>query len=282
VALSYLLPKYGHLKLKSITPLQLRSVIDEMAHLGRSAATISTYVGTYASLFTAAVDSDVLLRSPVRRKQLVAGAEKIDEEHVHLAPDELRHLSNAFPERFRSLVFLAGAVGLRWSEAIALRNVDLDLDDGPAWLSVAQTVEEVGGYAKVVPATKSDASRRRIAIPDIVRDDLLAHRAMHRPDTEPTDLLFVGARGGLLRRSFGRRFFDPAVAEVGLPDSLTFHGLRHVAATYLEEINAPLRVRQHRLGHSAQGVTLRVYTHVPERLDREISDRLQILLEPAR
>ena len=105
---------------------------------------------------------------------------------------------------------------------------------------------------------------------------------MQRQNTEPTDLLLVGARGGLLRRSFGCRFFDPAVAEAGLLGSLTFHGLRHVAATYLEEINAPLRVRQLRLGHSAQGAMLRVYTHVPERLDREISDRLEVLLEPAR
>lgn len=74
---------------------------------------------------------------------------------------------------------------------------------------------------------------------------------------------------------------QPAVAAAGLPPTLTFHGLRHVAATYLEEVNAPLRVRQHRLGHAPQGVMLRTYTHVPEDLDRAIADRLDALFAEA-
>ena len=55
-----------------------------------------------------------------------------------------------------------------------------------------------------------------------------------------------------------------------------------VAATYLDEMNTPVRVRQHRLGHAPQGVTLRTYTHVPDDVDRAVADRPDALFAEAR
>jgi integrase len=43
--------------------------------------------------------------------------------------------------------------------------------------------------------------------------------------------VFLGPKGGILRRSFEARVFRPAVQQAGLPDNLTFHGLRHLATT---------------------------------------------------
>ena len=274
VALTYLLPALGHLPIGSVTPLQVRAAVEAMRQAGRSPSTIRSYVGTYASLFTAAVDAELIVRSPVRRKLLPIEPER-QPDRPHLPPTELRALAGCAPDRYNALILLAGVNGLRWSEAIGFRRSDLDLD--ARRLTVAQTVEEVAGHARVVAATKSDASRRTITLPTITVASLAAHLEAHCAGTGLDDLVFVGPRGGLLRRSFGRRVMQPAVAAAGLPASVTFHGLRHVAATYLEEVNAPLRVRQHRLGHAPQGVTLRTYTHVPEELDRAVADRLDAL-----
>lgn len=274
VALAYLLPDLGHLPLAAVTPLQIRSVVEAMRAAGRSPSTVRSYVATYASLFTAAVEAELIVRSPVRRKLLPIDTE-VPRPRPHLSPPQLLRLADAVPSRYRALILVAGINGLRWSEAIGLRV--RDVNGGRQRLSIVQTVEEVGGRAQVVCATKSDASRRTIALPGMVATAIAEHLAGHRPGASEDDLIFVGPRGGLLRRSFGRRVMQPAVVVSDLPASLTFHGLRHVAATYLEEVNAPLRVRQHRLGHAPQGVTLRTYTRVPEELDRAVADRLDAL-----
>ena len=89
--------------------------------------------------------------------------------------------------------------------------------------------------------------------------------------------MFVGPKGGVLRRAFEQRTFKPAVASAGLPSALTFHGLRHVAATLMVANNEHPRVIQHRLGHTDPTLSMGLYAHVPDDADRA-ADHLQRLL----
>ena len=86
--------------------------------------------------------------------------------------------------------------------------------------------------------------------------------------------MFTGAKGGTLRRSFAARVFSPAVARAGLPDELTFHGLRHVAASFLVDAGEHPRVIQHRLGHATARLSMELYAHVPETTDRDVASHL--------
>jgi integrase len=141
-------------------------------------------------------------------------------------------------------------------------------------LSVRQTVEEVGGHVRVVAATKSEAGKRTFALPAFLVDELAAHIAAHRPGASPDDLVFLGPKGGILRRSFEARLFKPAVEAAGLPENLTFHGLRHVATTLMIANNEHPKVIQHRLGHADPAMSLGVYGHVPDDLDQSAAVRL--------
>lgn len=172
-------------------------------------------------------------------------------------------------------MLLAGTVGLRWGEAIGLRIGDVDFLRRR--LSVRQTVEEVGGHIRVVEATKSEAGRRTFALPPFLVDELAAHVARHRLEAEPGDLVFLGPRGGILRRTFEARIFRPAVEVAGLPPTLTFHGLRHVATTLMIANNEHPKVIQHRLGHADPAMSLGVYGHVPHDLDQDVAGRLHRL-----
>jgi integrase len=101
------------------------------------------------------------------------------------------------------------------------------------------------------------------------------------PSTSPfppglEDLVFLGPKDGILRRSFEARMFRPAVLAATLPASLTFHGLRHVARTLMIANNVHPKVIQHRLGH-ADPAMLGVYGHVPDDLDQAAAVRLDRL-----
>jgi len=64
-----------------------------------------------------------------------------------------------------------------------------------------------------------------------------------------------------------------ALHEAGLP-ALRFHDLRHSAATILISMGVNSKVVQERLGHSTICITLGVYGHVTESMQRDAMQKL--------
>ena len=84
----------------------------------------------------------------------------------------------------------------------------------------------------------------------------------------------MGPRGGILRRGFGERVLRPAATRAGL-DGLTFHGLRHAAATPLVDVGVHPRVMAARIGHGTVKTTMEVYARASYSADREAALLLQ-------
>jgi integrase len=56
------------------------------------------------------------------------------------------------------------------------------------------------------------------------------------------------------------------------PEELTFHGLRHAAATSWVAAGIDLRTAQHRLGHATPRLVLELYAHATTEADRAAAD----------
>lgn len=264
---THFLPTLGPIPLAAITPAHVKATVDAMA-AKLAPATVRTNLGVLRAVLNAAVDADVIAKSPVRGVRAKEGDAR---ERPTLTPEELQCLADAIGPRYRALVLVAGVIGLRWSEAIGLRVKDVDFLHRA--IRIRQTISEVEGVLRVAD-TKSKSSRRTIAIPEFLLDELAAHLAREGRH-EPDDLVFTGPKGAPLRRSFAARVFTPAVERAGLPKALTFHGLRHVATTFMIEAGEHPRVIQHRLGHATARLSMELYAHVPDRADREVATRLE-------
>jgi len=83
------------------------------------------------------------------------------------------------------------------------------------------------------------------------------------------DLVFCSERGTLIDESnLLANVFYPALVRAGLP-RLTFHAAtRHTAATLMLAAGTHVRIVSERLGHADPGVTLRVYSHVTQTMQR--------------
>jgi integrase len=66
--------------------------------------------------------------------------------------------------------------------------------------------------------------------------------------------------------------FQPLLTRLGIPQC-GFHAFRHGNATLLDQIGAPMAVRQNRLGH-AEAQTTMGYTHAVTADERRIADQL--------
>ncbi len=276
-ALAVFLPDLGPRPLAAITPMHVQAAVDARGHQV-APSTAARDFSALRAVFNAAVHADLLGRSPCRK---VALPRVRPPERTVLTPSELDELAEAIPSRYRALILVAGVLGLRWGEAVGLRVRDVDFLRRT--VTVAQTVEEVAGQLRLVTEAKTRSSLRTVAAPAFLIDELADHLSVHRADSQgdPDALVFVGPRGGVLRRQFAERVFTPAVRQAGLDPSLTFHGLRHVAITAMVEAGVHPRVMQGRAGHATSKLTMELYAHVPESADRQAATALQEYHRPS-
>jgi len=270
-ALDVFLADLGPIALGDLTPPLIQPAVDRRAR-GAAPATVARDFSALRAVLNAAVDADLIGRSPARR---IALPKVRPPARTALTPEELERLARAVPARYRALVLVAGVLGLRWGEAVGLRVRDIDFLRRT--VTVAQMVEEVAGHLRLVSDAKTAAGLRTLTTPAFLIDELARHLATHRGDTraDPDALVFVGARGAVLRRRFGERILAPAVVRAGLDPSLTFHALRHVAITAMVEAGVHPRVMQGRAGHATSKLTMELYAHVPDSADRQAAEALE-------
>ncbi|MFF4502704.1 tyrosine-type recombinase/integrase [Streptomyces sp. NPDC001401] len=92
--------------------------------------------------------------------------------------------------------------------------------------------------------------------------------------------VFVGPRGGQLRRSNFRDDWINARTKAGITADVHFHDLRHTGNT-LAASGASLRELMTRMGHSTPRAAL-IYQHMVNGRDREIADRLGSMIRKER
>ncbi|MCA1713098.1 MAG: tyrosine-type recombinase/integrase, partial [Actinobacteria bacterium] len=76
---------------------------------------------------------------------------------------------------------------------------------------------------------------------------------------------------------FVRQYFQPVVAEAGLPRN-RFHDLRHTFATLQLSNKQPVKIVSEMMGHTRTAITQDLYTHVSAQMQRQAASALDTLL----
>jgi integrase len=221
----------------------------------------------------AAVGEDMIARTPCRAIHLPSAS--TDNEIKVLEPEELDLLAGTIDPNYRALIYVAGVIGLRWSECVGLQVRDVDLLHKK--LSVERTLTEVRGILHHGPP-KTKAGRRTITLPNFVALEVAQH--LQRRNLTAADrhqLVFASPQGGpMLRANFGRRVWAPAIKATKLI-GLTFHGLRHTAAGLMIAGGYGLPIIQQRMGHASIRTTMDVYGHLLPSADAGVAAGLETM-----
>ena len=91
-----------------------------------------------------------------------------------------------------------------------------DIDFPRRTVTVAGSVIELAGHLSLEPEAKTEQSLRTLAAPTFLIDELAQHLALHRgsPAADSEALVFVGPKGGVLRRRFVERILRPTAERV--------------------------------------------------------------------
>jgi integrase len=185
-------------------------------------------------------------------------------EHVHrprhkakvraIRPDELARLLKHADAETRLLLRVSASTGLRASELFGIRFEDIDMASGQ--ISVARQLQN--GIANTLKTAKSV---RTVRVPQSVLKELREHARRF-----VGGLLFTSPEGGHLGLSnFHRRTWRPLCKTAGIVmldeqgRKVTFHSLRHTAATAAIAAGENIPDVAAMLGHASPNVTLAVY-----------------------
>jgi integrase len=185
-------------------------------------------------------------------------------------------LAAAQGDPFEALYVLAVGTGLRLGELTGLRWGDVDLDAGAVHVRRA-LVERVNGEITFAEP-KTSQSRRKVDLPAFVIAALERHRVRLGALPHRDRLVFATPEGLPIRRSnLHRRSYKPLLKRAGLPE-LSFHALRHTAATLALAAGVNPKIVQERLGHSTVALTLDTYSHAVPTLGRDAAKRIDALI----
>lgn len=169
-------------------------------------------------------------------------------------------------------ILLAGAMGLRRSEALGVRWSRIDWEKRTVLLDTKIVEYRESGKKKVEPVEemKNKSSRRTLPLPDPVVEMLQVqkeHREVYRKmfqgsyNTQYLDYVCVNQLGELLRPSYVTDHFRELLEKYGLRH-IRFHDLRHTFASLLINQDVPLINVSNFLGHSDLSTTANIYAHL--------------------
>lgn len=166
--------------------------------------------------------------------------------------------------------------GLRYGELIALREEDLF----EGYIKVTGTIDfRSGHYSEVIRTSpKTSAAYRNVSLPNRAIDiiiTILQENEILRTTPEYNDqgYIFTNKKGNPI----DYRTFAPTLkraAKVCIDKPVTSHWLRHTHISILAEMNVPIKTVMERVGHTDESTTIRIYTHVTNKMQTNLIDQL--------
>lgn len=229
---------------------------------------------------------------PAVRKKLMPSNLAREAEHprierhnpTFLTPEEAALFVAALPgHRLGTIYAVALGCGLRLGETLGVCWEDLNLATGD--LVVNHQLKRVTGAWKLTEAKRDSA--RTVTLPPIVLELLQAHRraqlaadAELPPPVPWRRLVFRRPEGLPYHEEFITRTLQKLTPQLGLP-AVTFHELRHSAASLLIKSGVGLKEVSEFLGHSSVGITGDHYAHLYQGQSQENALQMQKLLTPS-
>lgn len=303
-------PEIGTMKMSAVTPLHIQAIVDKIHQKGLSVSTMKNAVIATSSIFACAMKKHVLDDNPCDFRRIDIPEKKRDDDKLHYftaeqAMDFLASLDGPmtveYPEavwkdgrvmparteerqvnpQWKSYFHLAIFGGFRRGELVALKWSDIDFQEKTVTIRRAARNTREG---IVIKSPKTSAGCRTIVLPDICFShlrELQASRKVISPEgwvfvqQDGLTMMWPDSPGHFFKRHLQQ--YNKSHPQDPLP-AIRLHDLRHTQATLLLAYGADIETVRKRMGHSKASVTLDIYGHAMEEMDRSASDLLGKLL----
>lgn len=161
-------------------------------------------------------------------------------------------------EPYKNVYLIQMYMGLRISEALALRSGDIDLKRNLINVNKTLTTDK---YGKTIMGntTKTYAGIREIPIPQFIRNSIIEQ--MRFAENNKEKQLFLSPNGNYIDSRNANAILKLRLAKLGI-EGISTHSLRHTYGTRCVEAGMRAVALQRLMGHQDVSVTLNTYTTI--------------------
>jgi integrase len=270
------LPSFASSRLTAIDYLDVERFIAAKLASGHGPKQVREMVSVMSLIMKCAVRANARRDNPAAGHQLRVPHRRVLQVPM-LTMEQATRLVEHTTVHYRPAMWLLVFTGMRPAELCGLRVEDADLVRRIVY--VRQTWSPIPGFdgrarEYTYGPVKSDAGQRSIPIPEWLCEQLAADLA-RRVAVRRRDPLIVNVHGHPVNRdTFRAKVVRPALRAAGLPDEFRTYDIRHTHASLLIDDGANVLAVAQRMGHTDPSVTLRVYGHLFEGVQEELTERL--------
>jgi integrase len=244
--------RFGHCKVSALTTSDLQKLVDDWQAEGRAASTIRNYLRPLQAIYRRARAREGVPVNPTRDLELPV-PERREVEIV--TPSSAATLLAVLPNPDRAIWATALYAGLRSGELRALRWEAVDV--AKRIIEVRESWDPKEG--SIEPKTRR--SRRRVPVPSILRELLIAQRARSEPSTESALVFGVDDKTPFQPERLYRNA-DSVWHHAGIRERLRLHQARHTYASFMIAAGINAKALSSFMGHASITVTFDLYGHL--------------------
>lgn len=266
----HVIPQWGDKFLSDIRPRDVELWLKNLELAPKSRTHIRSILhqlfefGMWAGVLEIERNPISLVRNP--------GATRKVRQVRNLTVEEFRRLVQELPEPFSTMVLCCGCLGLRISESLGLRLVDID------WFGSLVTIER-SIVAQVVDAPKTQGSRKTIIVAPELLDRLRVWKQCSQFAADEDWIFSSPQKHGKLPYSYTGtvRIIRRAAAKAGINGRIATHTFRHSFRSWMGASGIPVAIQKELMRHSTVGMTLSYGTTFDAEL-KEASEKISDLV----
>lgn len=268
-----ILPVLGPIKLKDLKRTEIEAwkvslkKIGPNGKRGLSDSTVNKHTHLLGAIIKMAIDDGYIDKNPMpirRGKKRVTSKRKI----APYTPNTVTRIADAFPAKWRILIWIMYYTGLRPSEALGLTYDRLDFKAGTITVD-----RQISRYSDEVfsDTLKTYASYRVIGFPKVLQKLVSEH--LSKFGEGPEGLILQNRSGKIWRYKDAAAMFREVLTSIGIRvDGEGLHNLRHTFVSNAIRRGVSAKRIQVWVGHKSITETMDTYGHLfPDDFDEMTS-----------
>jgi len=296
---SKIIPYIGHYLIRDLTPAIIEGWITNLFNAGFSKGYIKECRMVLKSILDYAVYPGGLISfNPCLYIKVPKNAPTGIVKRVIISGVDYSELMKSYPpgHDMRVPVALFYHTGMRLGEVLGLTWDDIDFEQQTITINKQRIYSREGSIKEKLDETKTEKSNRKIYVNDELLRELRQERIRQQEQEQGLDIgVFMDAEGYcyVLSKSFalaskeltpvhlvcltkrGRPTNRTTLSKCLRESGLNSHSFRHTQATRLAKAKVPPMTAARRLGHSNVDITLNLYTHDSDDMQKSAMEALK-------
>ncbi len=262
-------PRWAETQLSAIKPLVVENWLKGLT---LAPSTKNHIKGVMHSIFECCQRWELLNTNPIALVRVKDASKRLKQPR-NLTPEEFQTIAYSVPEPFRTMVFIAGGLGLRVSEIVGLQWQDFDFEAGTLLIQRSIVHGRVG-------ETKTEYSKDRVPLDTSLIETMRKHEAV--ACKTPNGWVFANPSTGkpYHQEEIQKRYIRKAATAAGITEPIGWHTFRHSFRTWLGQVGAPLSVQQALMRHASITTTMNTYGKTPDAAKMVAHSAVMDLLKP--